>query len=73
VIVSALLEGVLDGLFRIAASDGTITGEEMDYLRSVSDIFGFNEDRFRRIKASHLGSDADDPLSDSGCSAGGTF
>ena len=56
-----LLEGVLDGLFRIAASDGTITGEEMDYLRSVSDIFGFNEDRFRRIKASHLGSDADDP------------
>ena len=56
-----LLEGVLDGLFRIAVSDGTITGEEMDYLRSVSDIFGFNEDRFRRIKASHLGSDADDP------------
>ena len=43
-----LLEGVLDGLFRIAAADGTITGEEMDYLRSVSDIFGFNEDKFRR-------------------------
>ena len=56
-----LLEGVLDGLFRIAAADGTITGEEMDYLRSVSDIFGFNEDKFRRIKATHLGAETDDP------------
>jgi DnaJ like chaperone protein len=50
-----LLEGVLDGLFQIAAADGTITGEEIDYLKSVSDLFGFNEDQFRRIKASHLG------------------
>lgn len=56
-----LLEGVLDGLFRIAGSDGVVTGEEMDYLRSVSDIFGFSEDRFRRIRASHLGPEADDP------------
>jgi len=56
-----LLEGVLDGLFRIAASDGTITAEEQDYLRSVSDLFGFSEDRFRRIRASHLGPEADDP------------
>lgn len=56
-----LLEGVLDGLFRIAASDGTVTGEEMDYLRSVSDIFGFGEEKFRRIRATHLGPEADDP------------
>lgn len=56
-----LLEGVLDGLFRIAASDGTVTGEELDYLRSVSELFGFNEDRFRRIRATHLGPEADDP------------
>lgn len=56
-----LLEGVLDGLFRIAGSDGTVTGEEMDYLRSVSDIFGFSEDKFRRIRASHLGPESDDP------------
>ena len=56
-----LLEGVLDGLFQIAAADGTITGEEIAYLKSVADLFGFNEDRFRRIKASHLGPDADDP------------
>lgn len=56
-----LLEGVLDGLFQIAAADGVITGEEVEYLKSVSDLFGFNDDRFRRIKASHVGSDADDP------------
>jgi DnaJ like chaperone protein len=56
-----LLEGVLDGLFQIAAADGAITGEEVEYLKSVSDLFGFNEDQFRRIKASHMGMDADDP------------
>jgi DnaJ like chaperone protein len=56
-----LLEGVLDGLFRIAASDGTITAEELDYLHSVAGLFGFTEDQFRRIKASHLGPDGDDP------------
>jgi DnaJ like chaperone protein len=56
-----LLEGVLDGLFRIAASDGTITADEQQYLRSVSDYFGFSEDRYRRIRASHLGPEADDP------------
>ena len=38
-----------------------ITGEEIAYLKSVADLYGFNEDRFRRIRASHLGPDADDP------------
>ncbi len=56
-----LLEGVLDGLFQIAGADGAITGEELRYLKSVSDSFGFGDDRFRRIKASHLGPEADDP------------
>jgi len=56
-----LLEGVLDGLFQIAAADGVVTGEEMDYLKGVSDAFGFSEADFRRIKASHLGPEADDP------------
>jgi DnaJ like chaperone protein len=56
-----LLEGVLDGLFQIAAADGAVTSDELDYLRSVSDSFGFNEADFRRIKASHLGAEPDDP------------
>ncbi|MEZ5955387.1 MAG: molecular chaperone DjiA [Hyphomonas sp.] len=56
-----LLEGVMDGLFEIAGADGVVTTDEMDYLRNVSDAFGFSEATFRRIKASHLGPDRDDP------------
>ena len=56
-----LLEGVLDGLFQIALADGVMTLDELEYLRTVSDRFGFSDDDFRRIKASHMGADADDP------------
>ncbi|MBY9065662.1 molecular chaperone DjiA [Hyphomonas sp. WL0036] len=56
-----LLEGVLDGLFQIAGADGVVTQPELVYLRTVSDAFGFSEATFRRIRASHLGPDRDDP------------
>ena len=56
-----LLEGVLDGLFQIAGADGVVTQDELDYLRTVSDAFGFEPATFRRIKASHLGADRNDP------------
>jgi DnaJ like chaperone protein len=56
-----LLEGVMDGLFQIAGADGAVTQDELTYLRNVSDAFGFSEATFRRIKASHLGADRDDP------------
>ena len=56
-----LLEGVLDGLFQIAMADGVMTLDELEYLRTVSDRFGFNDDDFRRIKASHMGAEPDDP------------
>ena len=56
-----LLEGVMDGLFQIAGADGVVTQDELTYLRTVSDTFGFSEATFRRIKASHLGPDRDDP------------
>lgn len=56
-----LLEGVLDGLFMIAGADGAVTSDEMEYLRTVSEAFGFDETTFRRIRASHLGPDRDDP------------
>jgi DnaJ like chaperone protein len=56
-----LLEGVLDGLFMIAGADGVVTDDELQYLRTVSDSFGFDESTFRRIRASHLGADRDDP------------
>ncbi len=56
-----LLEGVLDGLFMIAGADGVVTSDELDYLRTVSENFGFDDSTFRRIRASHLGPDRDDP------------
>ncbi|MFN4024816.1 MAG: TerB family tellurite resistance protein [Hyphomonas sp.] len=56
-----LLEGVLDGLFQIAGADGVVTPPEMEYLRTVSQAFGFSEATFRRIRASHLGPDREDP------------
>jgi DnaJ like chaperone protein len=56
-----LLEDVLDGLFHIAASDGAITFDELDYLEQVSDLLGLSPLTFRRLKATHLGMGADDP------------
>jgi DnaJ like chaperone protein len=56
-----LLEGVLDGLFQIAGADGAVTEAEMTYLRTVSEAFGFDAVTFRRIRASHLGPERDDP------------
>ena len=57
----AILEDVLDGLFHIALADGVVTDDELDFLRTTSDIFGFSDREFSRIKASHLGRSADDP------------
>jgi len=56
-----LLEDVLDGLFHIAGADGTVSGEELDYLERVAELFGFSPLVFRRLKATHLGLSADDP------------
>lgn len=53
------LEHVLDGLFFIAAADGMIHEAEFDYLKSVSDIFGFDEARFEQVAAQHVASGAD--------------
>ncbi|MEP1230995.1 MAG: TerB family tellurite resistance protein [Litorimonas sp.] len=57
----AALEDVMDGLFHIALADGVVTDEEMLFLRNVSHVFGFSDREFSRIKAAHLGRDADDP------------
>ncbi len=57
----AFLEDVMDGLFHIALADSVITAEEMTFLQDVSDIFGFSEREFKRIKIAHCGRAADDP------------
>lgn len=57
----AALEDVMDGLFHIALADGIVTEDEMVFLRRVSEVFGFSDQEFNRIKAAHLGRDAEDP------------
>jgi DnaJ like chaperone protein len=48
------LEHVLDGLFYIASADGMVHEAELEYLKSVSDIFGFDDARFEQIAAQHV-------------------
>ncbi len=48
------LEHVLDALFNIAAADGMIHEGEFEYLKNVSDIFGFDDARFEQIAARFL-------------------
>ena len=55
------LEDLLHGLFHIAKADQVIHSAELDYLKKVAEIFGFNEAGFSRIRAYHLGPDLADP------------
>jgi DnaJ like chaperone protein len=56
-----LLEDVLDGLCYVATSDGVVTDDELAYLRRVSELFGQSPLTFRRLKATHLGLEKQDP------------
>ena len=51
---SSVLESVLDGLFHIAKADSVIHEDEMLYLESVAEIFGFAKIDFDRIRARHV-------------------
>ncbi len=57
----AALEDVLDGLFHIALADGVVTDDEMEFLLTTGEIFGFSKREFERIKIAHMGRAADDP------------
>lgn len=48
------LEHVLDGLFHIAAADGMIHEDELEYLHEVGRIFGFDDRKFEQIAAQHM-------------------
>ncbi len=56
-----ILEDILDALMHIARADGRVTDEEEAYLRRIAEIFGFSEREYRRIRASRLGREPDDP------------
>jgi DnaJ like chaperone protein len=68
-----LLEDVLDGLFHIAGADGHVGPQELAYLARVAELFGFSDLEFRRIKASNLGPDKDDPYAALGLLPGATL
>ena len=57
----AVMEELLGGLFHIAKADGVAHPAEIDFLRNVSAIFGFDDATFERMKVAHLGTDMDDP------------
>ncbi|UYO00790.1 MAG: DnaJ family molecular chaperone [Devosia sp.] len=48
------LEHVLDGLFFIATADGLVHEAELEYLRNVSGIFGFDDARFEQMASQHV-------------------
>lgn len=48
------LEHVLDGLFYIASADGLIHESELEYLQTVSHIFGFDDARFEQLTSQHV-------------------
>lgn len=53
-----MLEELLDGLFHIARAGGGLNQAELQYLRQVADIFGFDGRTFERIRATHMGGSA---------------
>jgi DnaJ like chaperone protein len=55
-----MLENVLDGLFHIAKADGAVHEDELEFLRQVAELFGFDGKAFSRIRARHVVV-ADDP------------
>ncbi len=48
------LEHVLDSLFYIATADGLVHEAELEYLKSISDIFGFDDVRFEQMASQHV-------------------
>ena len=69
---SSVLESVLDGLFHIAKADSVIHEDEMLYLESVAEIFGFAKIDFVRIRSRHV-SLKDDPYEILGLEPGVKF
>lgn len=57
----SVLEDVLDCLFYVAMADNVLHPGEEDMLLRIKDAFGLSDGSFRRLKAAHVGLEADDP------------
>lgn len=58
---SPVLEQLLGSLFHIARADGVVHEKEVEYLRRVAAIFGFDDLAFERLRATFTGDTANDP------------
>ena len=56
-----VLEDVIDCLLYVALADGEAHPREMAMLEGAAGTFGLKPGVWRRLKASHLGQDGDDP------------
>ena len=56
-----VLEDVLDCLYFVALADGVAHPEEERLLAEARDAFGLDAAAWRRVRASHVGLDRDDP------------
>ena len=56
---STILENLIHLLFTIAKSDGEITNEEIAFLKKVSNIFGFDENKFIYFKKIYTNNEND--------------
>jgi DnaJ like chaperone protein len=52
-----VLEDLLGALFHIAKADGTFAQSEDTFLRHIAEIFHFDEEAYRRIRAYHVGTE----------------
>ncbi len=68
----AVLEELLGGLFQIAKADGVVHTGELEYLRQVAAIFGFEGHAFERIRVQHMGAVAADAYEVLGLTRGAT-
>jgi DnaJ like chaperone protein len=55
-----LLQHVLEGLMHVAAADGSLHPSDEEFLKAVSDRFGFSESEFRFFRARFV-KDCDNP------------
>jgi len=56
-----VLEQILLGLFHIAKSDGPVTPEELEFLAAVAEVFGFDGERFEKVRRAEVTDDGRDP------------
>lgn len=61
---SIVLEDLLGALFHIAKADGVFDQSEDAFLRHIAEIFHFDEEAYRRIRAYHIGVEHDGHVED---------